>query len=126
MMKDARDLVAILDDDPSVRDATASLLKANGFRTESFSSASEFQNSPHLGEAGCLILDLQLPGMGGLELQRHLAAGHPQISVVFITAHASPEIRDEAMKAGAVDFLAKPFSEDALLRATRLALEKSH
>jgi hypothetical protein len=125
MPENARNVVAVVDDDPSVREATANLLKANGFKSEGFASASEFLNSSQLDATGCLILDLRLPVMSGLELQRHLAAEHTTISVVFITAHGNPEIQKEAIKAGAVDFLAKPFSEEALLRATRNALEKS-
>jgi FixJ family two-component response regulator len=125
MLENAGNVVAIVDDDPSVREATANLLKANGFKAEGFASASEFLNSSQLDAIGCLILDLRLPVMSGLELQRHLAAEQTTISVVFITAHGNPEIQKEAIKAGAVDFLAKPFSEEALLRATRNALEKS-
>jgi|GEM_PF-201523 len=117
--------IAILDDDPSVREALVSLLNANGFTTESFSDASTFLNCSCLEKFACLVLDLRLQGMGGLELQRHLAAEGRRVSIIFITAHGTPENREQALHAGATDFLSKPFSEDALLRAVRRGLEKA-
>jgi FixJ family two-component response regulator len=116
-------LVAIVDDDPSICEATISLLKANGFGTRSFCSALEFLNSPQLDETGCLILDLRLSGMNGLELQRHLAEKNCRIPIIFITAHGTPEAREQAMGAGAIAFLSKPFSEEALLNSIHLAFE---
>jgi FixJ family two-component response regulator len=116
-------LVAVVDDDPSVCDATISLLKAYGFRTNSFLSATEFLNSPQLDETDCLILDLCLTGMSGLELQRHLARENRRIPVIFITAHGTPENREEAMRAGAIASLSKPFSEEGLINSIRLALK---
>jgi FixJ family two-component response regulator len=118
-------LISIVDDDESVREATTGLLKANGFRAEVFSSAEEFLASPHLRETKCLILDVQMPGMTGLELQRRLAAEDQRIPIVFITAHRDPEIRNEAMRAGAVDFLSKPVSEEVLLHAITFALKRA-
>jgi FixJ family two-component response regulator len=116
------DLVSIVDDDQAICQATSSLLRANGLRTESFSSAEEFLNSSHANDTGCIILDLRMPGTSGLELQRRLAEADRPIPVIFITAYGTPETREEALQAGAVDFLAKPFSEEALLNATRRAL----
>jgi FixJ family two-component response regulator len=119
-------LISIVDDDQSVREATTSLLKSNGFRAEVFSSAEEFLGSRYLDETGCLILDVQMPGMNGLELQRRLAAENCKIPIIFISAHDNQDVRKQAMRAGAVDFLPKPFSEEALLGAIRLALTGSN
>ena len=116
-------LISIVDDDESVREATTGFLKSNGFRAEVFASAEEFLASPHLAETKCLILDVQMPGITGLELQRRLAVGNHRIPIIFITAHQEPKIRNEAMRAGAVDFLSKPVSEEALLHAIRSALD---
>jgi FixJ family two-component response regulator len=115
-------LISIVDDDQSVREATTSLLKSNGFRTEVFSSAEEFLRSPLIRETKCLLLDLQMSGMSGLELQRRLVTEAIQIPIIFITAHADKKIRSEVLRAGAIELLSKPFSEDALLRAIRFAL----
>jgi FixJ family two-component response regulator len=101
-----------------------SLLKANGFRTRSFCSATEFLNCPQLEETNCLILDLRLSGMSGPELQRHLAEKNCRIPIIFITAHGTPKNREEALRAGAIAFLSKPFSEEALLNSIHLALER--
>ena len=115
-------LISIVDDDESVREATTGFLKSNGFRAEVFASAEEFLASPHLEETRCLILDVHMPGIGGLGLQRRLAAGRHRIPIIFITAHQEPKIRNEAMRAGAVDFLSKPVSEEVLLHAIHSAL----
>lgn len=122
MINKAAALVSITEDDESVREATSSLIRAGGFRTECFASAAEFLNSAHIEETKCLVLDLQMHGMSGLELQGHLARENRGIPIIFITAHASPENREKAMRAGAVAFLPKPFSDEALLRAIRDAL----
>lgn len=116
-------LVAIVDDDESVREATTSLLSSNEIGAETFSSAEEFLNSPLLVKTKCLLLDIGMPGMSGLELQRHLAGEGRRIPIIFITARDDQEIRIEAMRAGATDFLSKPFSEEALLRAIHNALK---
>ena len=116
-------LISIVDDDQSVREATTSLLKSNGFRVEVFSSAEDFLASRYLGETKCLILDVQMPGMSGLELQRRLTSANRDIPIVFISAHENQEVRNQAMRSGAVDFLPKPFSEESLLRAIRAALQ---
>jgi len=118
-------MISIVDDDESVREATLSLLRSHGFRAEVFSSAEEFLGSPYAKETKCLILDVQMPGMNGLELQKRLNGESPRIPIIFISAHESPEIRREALRAHAIDFLSKPFSEEALLRAIHSALERA-
>ena len=115
--------IAIVDDDESVRTALESLFKSLGFQTEGFASAEGFLRSACLGDSSCLILDVRMPGMDGLELQRQLAAADCSIPIIFITAHTDEHTREQALQAGAVDFLAKPFSEEALLTAVYLALE---
>jgi FixJ family two-component response regulator len=116
-------LVAIVDDDESVRDAVGSLFRSMGFRTELFASGEQFLGAPHLRDFSCLVLDVQMPGMDGLELQRRLAlASHP-IPIVFITAFSEENTRERALRGGAVSFLSKPFSEDALLGAVQSAIE---
>jgi FixJ family two-component response regulator len=116
-------LVLVVDDDGLMRNSTRRLLRSAGFQVEAFASAEEFLRSGRLEETACLILDLKMPGMNGLELQRHLAGEGRRIPIIFITAHDNEENRMEAMQAGAVDFLQKPFSEQALLKAIRKALE---
>jgi len=123
MAEQVRQLICVVDDDECVREAMTSLLKAHGFTCRCFSSGSEFLDSPDLGQTGCLILDLCLSGMSGLELQRRLAARNHPIPSIFITSHGTPETREEALRAGAVAFLSKPFSEDALLNSIRQALD---
>lgn len=116
-------LISVVDDDESVRESLQSLLRSVGFAVKVFASAEEFLNSDHLRDTDCLILDVSLPGMNGIELHRHLVAGHFEMPVVFITAHGSnEEVRTRALRDGAVDYLIKPFSEDALLNAVRTAL----
>ena len=118
----ATPLVCIVDDDASIADSTRYLVGAFGFRAEAFSSAQEFLSSSLVGETRCLILDVRMPGMDGLELQQYLANDDLRIPIVFVTAHASDNERRQAMAGGAVDFLLKPFSEDALLTAIQAAL----
>jgi len=122
MNEKASELIAVVDDDESVREATTSLLRSNRFTAETFSCAEEFLKSPLLVKTRCLLLDIGMPGMNGLELQRRLVGEGRAIPIVFITAHEDQESRMEAMRAGAVDFLSKPFSEEALLKAIRDAL----
>jgi FixJ family two-component response regulator len=118
-------VITIVDDDESMREALKSLMRSVGFRAETFASGEEFLNSNRLRETACLILDLQMPGISGLELQNRLAALQNRVPVVFITAHGNEEDRKRALQAGAVDFLRKPFSEEALLDAVHVALETS-
>jgi FixJ family two-component response regulator len=112
-----------VDDDESICEAVKSLLKSVGFKAEAFTSAVEFSNSDNLHRIACLILDLRMPGMTGLELQEQLAAAHCHIPIIFISAHDHEEARAQAFEAGAVDFLHKPFSEQALPNGVRLALK---
>ena len=99
------------------------LIRSIGLRVETFPSAEAFSRSPALGKTDCLILDVRMPGMSGLELQRELATGEHDIPIIFITAHGSDEgVRARALRDGAVAYLSKPFSEDALLDAVTAAL----
>jgi FixJ family two-component response regulator len=115
-------LVSIVDDDASVRRSTRRLLHSSGFRTEAFSSAEEFLRSEWTGQTACLILDLRMPGMNGLELQRRLIQTSNPVPVIFLSAHASEEEERSARQGGAVQFLRKPTSKEALLSAIRDAL----
>jgi len=116
-------LISIVDDDDSVRESLSGLIRSVGFGALVFASAEEFLNSNHLSDTDCLILDVRMPGMNGLELQRQLAASHMSIPVIFITAHGDEETRVRALNGGAVDYLLKPFSEEALLNAINTALK---
>ena len=118
-------LISIVDDDDSLRVALKSLLDSVGFRAEVFDSGEEFLNSPYVSKTDCLIADIRMPGMSGLELQDRLNAAKLSIPVVFISAHDDGEARTRGLRAGAVDFLKKPFSEDALLGAISAGLDKS-
>ena len=116
-------LVAIVDDDESVRDAVGSLFRSMGFQTEPFAGGNEFLASPKLRAFRCLILDVQMPGMDGLELQHRLAATAHPIPIIFITAYNDEDVRTRALRGGAVSFLTKPFNDDALLGAVQSAIE---
>src|ERR1700704_369678 len=116
-------LVAIVDDDDSMRSALQGLLKAVGLTAQAFASAEEFLNSGQQHQAGCLIADIRMPGMSGLELQAKLNAERCRIPIIFITAHGDAKMRRQALRAGAVEFLAKPFDDEALLESVRAALE---
>src|SRR6266436_2021928 len=118
-------LVSILDDDVSVRRSTRRLLRSSGFRAEAFASAEEFLDSKSAAETACLILDLRMPGMNGLELQRRLSQNGHRVPIVFLSAQASEEDEHSALRAGAVQFLRKPISKEALLSAIREALKHS-
>ncbi|PYP19570.1 MAG: two-component system response regulator [Gemmatimonadetes bacterium] len=116
-------LVAVVDDDESIRESLRGLIRSIGLRVETFPSAEAFSRSAALGKTDCLILDVRMPGMSGLELQRELATGEHDIPIIFITAHGSDEgVRAGALRDGAVAYLSKPFSEDALLEAVTAAL----
>jgi FixJ family two-component response regulator len=116
-------LISVVDDDVSVRESLRGLFRSLGFSVIVLASAEEFLDSDHRCTTDCLILDMQMPGMNGPELQRRLLACHCEIPVIFITAHASDEEgRSQALKDGAVDCLLKPLSEDALLNAVHAAL----
>jgi FixJ family two-component response regulator len=116
-------LVAILDDDELMRSALQGLLKAVGLPAEAFVSAEEFLNSGQQHQVACLIADIRMPGMSGLELQAKLNAERCRIPIIFITAHGDEKLRMQALRAGAVEFLAKPFDDEVLLDRVRAALE---
>jgi FixJ family two-component response regulator len=115
-------LIAIVDDDDDVRSAVHAMLKSEGFLPLSFASAEEFLGSGKLGEAACLIADLEMPGMNGLELQARLAEDGERIPIIFITGYGDGTTRTRAMEAGALDFLEKPFDDEVLLERVRAAL----
>jgi len=118
-------IIAIVDDDEPLREALGSVLKAAGFVTDTFASAEEFLDSPQKNNISCLILDVRLPGMSGIELQRRLLHANCEVPVIFVTAHGDGSLRDLVMKAGAAGFLNKPVRSDALLREIKAALKKS-
>jgi CheY-like chemotaxis protein len=117
-----QDLVAIIDDDKSVRNSVKALLRSAGYRVETFESAEAFLESGPAPEIGCLILDIRMPGMDGLELQAHLNEGNSQLPIIFITAHEDAPLRHQVIEAGAVDMLRKPFSPNALLSTVQMVL----
>ena len=116
-------IVSIVDDDASVRRSTRRLLRSSGFRAEAFASAEEFLDSKSAGETACLILDLRMPGMNGLELQRRLSQNGNPVPIIFLSAQASEEDERSALRSGAVQFLRKPVSKEALLNAIRAVLK---
>jgi FixJ family two-component response regulator len=116
-------LISIVDDDDSLRNSLNNLIRSVGFAVQGFSSAEAFLNSNHLDDTACLILDVRMPGMSGLDLQRQLMAADCQIPIVFITSHGDDDARSRALAAGAVEFLYKPFREEALLNAIHTALK---
>jgi FixJ family two-component response regulator len=115
-------LVAIVDDDESVRSALQGLMKAVGLPARAFASAEEFLSSGQQHNTACLITDIRMPGMSGLDLQARLNSEHRRIPIIFITAHGDSNMRMQALRAGAVEFLAKPFNDDVLLDHVRAAL----
>jgi FixJ family two-component response regulator len=118
-------LIAVVDDDEAIREAVESLLRSVGLRAAAFASAADFLRAGALQVAACLIVDVRMPGMSGLELQRQLATTHGALPLIFITAHGDAETRARALRAGAVAFLDKPFSDEVLLRAVQSALQSS-
>lgn len=115
-------LVAIVDDDQSVRSALYGLMKAVGLEARTFASAEEFLESEDPRRTGCLIADVRMPGMSGLELQARLNAAECRIPTIFITAHGDDKTRSRALQAGALDFIPKPFNNRALVASIRAAL----
>jgi FixJ family two-component response regulator len=116
-------LVSIVDDDESVRESLPDLLRQSGFTVRAFSSAEEFLASHCIEQTRCLILDIAMPGMSGLELQQELKRRGQEIPIIFITACTDEDLRPQVLAQGAVECLAKPFSATALLEALRIALE---
>jgi FixJ family two-component response regulator len=127
-MLDANPTVLIVDDDPEFRDSVARLLRTVGLKTQQFSSVADFFKAVPPDGPTCLVLDVRLPGLSGLELQRELATANRQIPIVFITAHGDIPMTVQAMKGGAVEFLTKPFRDQDLLDAieTGLARDRAH
>jgi FixJ family two-component response regulator len=123
-MKDSAPIVFVVDDDASVREAVQRLIASVGLRVQTFGSTSEFFNSKRPEAPACLVLDVRLPDASGLELQRDLAAANVQIPIIFITGHADVPMTVRAMKAGAVEFLTKPFRGQELLDAVQEAIAR--
>lgn len=116
-------MVVIVDDDESIRGSLGGLMKQAGLPALTFASAEEFLISGEEKRTGCLIADIRMPGMSGLELQAKLNEAHQRIPIIFITAHGDEKLRLQALRAGAVEFLTKPFDDEALLDSVRAALE---
>jgi FixJ family two-component response regulator len=117
-------IISIVDDDASQRTATARLLRSMGFAAYAFASAREFLLSPRLSDTSCLIADVEMPGMSGVKLQEQLIAQGNTTPMIFITAFPEDRIREQAMRAGAIGFLAKPFDETQLLECVERALTR--
>jgi FixJ family two-component response regulator len=124
-MSPATPIVFVVDDDISVRESLELLIRCEGWQPELFASAQEFLDCPRALAPSCLVLDLSLPGLNGLELQKRVVAERTHMPIIFITGYGDVPTTVQAMKAGAVEFLTKPFSDDALLNAIRQALERS-
>lgn len=118
-------IIFVVDDDISVRESLDLLIRCEGWQPETFGSAQEFLTRPRVSVPSCLVLDLSLPGLNGLEVQKRVAAERPDMPIIFIAGHADVATTVQAMKAGAVDFLTKPFCDDVLLKAIRHAIERS-
>jgi FixJ family two-component response regulator len=116
--------IAVVDDDDSVRTAIQGLLKSVGLSARAYASGEEFLDSGLQHQSACLIADIRMPGMSGLELQARLNAERCLIPTIFITAHGDQEMRLQAMRAGAVEFLSKPFDDELLIDSVRAALER--
>ena len=118
-------IIAIVDDDEPLREALGSVMKAAGFSARTFASAEEFLACDDCDETACLILDVRLPGMSGIELQRRLADARSRLPIIFVTAHGDASLRDSLMQAGASAVFYKPVRSDALLKEIHTALEKA-
>ncbi|MBO0800931.1 MAG: response regulator transcription factor [Blastocatellia bacterium] len=121
-MTEKETTVYVIDDDPSVRDALGSLIRSVGLSVETFDSAQSFLSGDHREEAGCLVLDVRMPGLSGLELQSELSESNIHLPIIFLTGHGDIPMTVRAMKAGAVEFLTKPFREQDLLEAITQAI----
>ena len=116
-------MISIVDDDKSVREAAKTLIRSLGYTTATFASAEEFLESGRLGDTACLITDVQMPGMSGVDLQSHLTANGHCTPVIFVTAYPEESVRERALDAGAFGFLSKPFSEECLISCLDRALK---
>ena len=119
----SKHLISLVDDDESIRRTTTLLIESFGFQAAAFESAETFLQSGQLQETSCLIVDVQMPGMNGLQLQSHLATAGCKIPIIFITAYDNKESRRQAMQAGAAAFLSKPFNDELLLETIRVILQ---
>jgi RNA polymerase sigma factor (sigma-70 family) len=119
-------IVFVVDDDVSVREALELLIRCAGWQPETFASAQEFLARPRVLVPSCLVLDVSLPGLNGLDLQKRIAVDRADMPIIFITGHGDVPMTVQAMKAGAVEFLTKPFGEDVLLTAIRHAIDRSN
>ena len=118
-------VIFVVDDDISVRESLELLIRHEGLAVETFTSAQEFLARPRVSVPSCLILDVSLPGLNGLELQKRIVLDRHEMPIIFITGHGDIPMTVQAMKAGAIEFLTKPFGEEALLSAIRNAIERS-
>ena len=118
-------LISIVDDDDFFRNSLDNLIRSAGFRVQGFSSAKAFLNSDQVRDTACLILDVRMPGMSGLELQRQIVAANWRIPIIFVTSYADGDEKVQALEAGAVDYLYKPFREEDLINAIAAALKHS-
>ena len=123
-MSEKKAIVFVVDDDASVREGLGSLIRSAGLRVETFASAQEFLDSPRSDVASCLVLDVRLPGLSGLDLQERMAEADIEIPIIFITGHGDVPTSVRAMKAGAVEFLTKPFRDRDLLEAIHQAIKR--
>ncbi len=124
-MPNATSIVFVVDDDISVRESLELLIRSAGWQPEIFSSAHHFLSHPRMPVPSCLILDIAMPGLNGLELQKRVAIEQPDVPIIFITGHGDVPKTVQAMRAGAVEFLTKPFNDEVLLGAIRQAIERS-
>jgi FixJ family two-component response regulator len=120
----SRAVVFVVDDEVSVREALESLVRSAGFEVETFASAQDFLDRRKADKPGCLVLDVRLPGLSGLDLQKRIVEANQEIPIIFITGHGDVPTSVQAMKAGAVEFLMKPFSDQALLDAIQQAIKR--
>src|SRR5208337_2312670 len=125
-MSQVTPIVFVVDDDVSVRESLELLVRCEGWQPATFESAQQFLACPRALVPNCLVLDVSLPGLNGLDLQKRIAVERTDMPIIFITGHGDVPMTVQAMKAGAVEFLTKPFSDDVLLSAIRGALERSH
>jgi FixJ family two-component response regulator len=126
LMSHATPIVFVVDDDVSVRDSMELLIRCAGWQPETFASAHEFLSSPRVLAPSCLVLDVTLPDLNGLDLQKRVAVDRNDMPIIFITGYGDVPMTVQAMKAGAVEFLMKPFADDVMLSAIRHAIERSH
>jgi len=124
-MPDATPVVVVVDDDVSVRESLELLIRCAGWQPETFASSQKFLARPRISVPSCLVLDVSLPGLNGLDVQRRVSAERPDMPIIFITGHGDVPMTVQAMKGGAVEFLTKPFGDDVLLSAIRQAIERS-